>query len=136
MLDVAPLVGEKHARYYNVRSRRWFQPHNQVHASLCRTGLSRSLLGALAAACEESNRAGDPFVDLRLWSKHGGAFLLAPYSGCSIGIKGMPGRGGAGKSHAWNAFPFKDPGMGTLTSWIGDDALEYAKFADMNLVTS
>ena len=143
LLDEGDLVGEKEARYYNVTSRRWWCPNNQNHASLCRTGLRACLLPQLAQACEISKASKDVFVDLRLWGLNPGVKLpqdskklLVPWSGLSVGIKGMPGRGGLGKSHKWAVFPNRDPGMDKLREWIGDDAKEYEGFATMQLVNA
>ena len=130
-LDQGMIAGEKNAHYYNVSSRRWFQPDNQLHASLCRTGFRHELLGDLAAAAGESKAAKDVFVDLRLWKAHAADGCLFPWRGLSVGIKGMPGRGGLGRSHRWDAFPHRDPKLVTLTKWIGaQDASVYARFMD------
>ena len=129
MLDEAVLVGEKNAHYYNVASRRWHNSGNTTHASLCRTGFRKSLIGAFRQICMESKRANDVFVDIRLWSTRTESRKLAEWSGLSVGIKGMPGRGGLGKSHALDAFRHKDPQMNVLRSWIGKaDAAVYEKY--------
>lgn len=143
LLEDADLAGEKNARYYNVTSRRWWCPNNQRHASLCRTGLRASLLPHLIQACELSKLGKDVFVDLRLWGVEKGLQLpkdvrttLLPGGSLSVGIKGMPGRGGLGKSHGWNVFPNRDPKMDKLREWIGEDAKEYERFANMRLVAA
>jgi len=134
LLDEAELVGECGARYFNVKSRRWWKPNNQKHASLCRTAIRSSMLPVLAEACKSSKEANDVFVDLRLWgvvnggSRPPSSKLVS--SKLSVGIKGMPGRGGAGKSHTPDAFPNFDPDLRVLREWIGEDAQEYAKFVD------
>lgn len=139
LLNEAELVGENNARYYNVKSRRWWCPDNQKHASLCRTAMKSSMIPALAAACRASKDAGDVFVDLRLWGQVEGSALppstkLVP-SILSVGVKGMPGRGGAGKSHKWDAFRERDLKLVKLKEWIGVvDAREYERFADQRLL--
>src|SRR5690606_35056809 len=52
-LDAADVAGEARARYYNVASRRWLQCPNTEHASLCQTGLRRSMLRPLLQRIRE-----------------------------------------------------------------------------------
>ena len=145
MLADKDLVGEKNAHYYNVACRRWWMPDNQKHSSLCRTGLRKEVLPLLETVCRESKEAGDVFIDMRLWKRatdsalapmafEGGGpmrTLLVPWSGLSVGIKGMPGRSGLGRSHARDAFPHGDPQLKKLREWIGTDAYRYAGFYDI-----
>src|SRR5205814_2710696 len=42
----------------------------------------------------------------------------------SIGIKGMPGRGGLGRGHKLEAYKNGDPEGKLLREWIGDKAAE------------
>jgi len=133
MLDEAELVGEKDAHYYNVASRRWHLAGNTKHASLCRTGIRSVLLPKLEEACIASKADNDVFVDLRLWGLRGNgaastSILLKDWSGLSVGIKGMPGRGGLGKSHGLDTFKNKDRNMKVLRQWIGEDAKHYEKY--------
>ena len=130
-LDWADLVGEKNARYYNVGSRRWHQAEGGTGASLCRTGLCSPLLGALADCAKASKASGDVAVDLRLWHDQARAGVALPCRGLSVAIKGMPGRGGLGKNHRWDAFSNRDPNLQVLSRWVGaPDAQLYAPFLD------
>lgn len=139
LLDEAQLVGEIKARYYHVRTRRWNQHvHVAAVASLCRTGIRREVLNRLVEAAITAKVADDPYVDMRLWGAWPGAFtpiartyrLEAPFA-LSVAIKGMPGRGGLGGGHAADAFPHEDPFGAKLAEWIGEDAVEYARFYEV-----
>lgn len=175
-LGRADMLGESNARYYNVRERRWGIMSNSKHASLCRTGLTQALYGALEKAARDAKQEGDPFIDLRLWGANKddanipgpptqknahqymwgrvavhlkqpqkkpqaetGFSSLAPSNsvrtlfaarGISIGIKGMPGRGGLGRAHAQRAFANADPAWQKLIEWIGPDAQPYIELAE------
>jgi hypothetical protein len=49
--------------------------------------------------------------------------------GISVGIKGMPGRGGIGRAHNTRAFPNVDPHWRKLIEWIGPDVEPYIELA-------
>lgn len=55
--------------------------------------------------------------------------MLFEGRGISVGIKGMPGRGGIGRSHASKAFPNVDQGWSKLIEWCGPDAQQYIDLA-------
>lgn len=136
MLENSDIAGEMNAGYFNVVSRRWFMSQSQWHASLCRTVFRLELLPLFAKACLDSKAAGDPFIDQRFWTLARPLRVnLCPWTKLSVGIKGMPGRHGAGKSHGWNAFQGRDPQLTRLHDWIGADAEEYARFADPKKVS-
>ncbi len=50
--------------------------------------------------------------------------------GISVGIKGLPGRGGLGKAHGSRAFKNLDPEWVRLYEWLGPDALPYIDLAN------
>jgi len=166
-LNSTDLVGEMHAKYYNVRDRRWESAENTYHACLCRTGFKANLLNQLEAAARKSKTEGDPYVDLRLWKVSQQAQPVTPTNenmwhnpampqpiarqplvvsrtvglpgaiagklfsrrGLSVGIKGMPGRGGLGNGHAAGALKNADPGWEKLIEWLGSDAHMYMDLA-------
>lgn len=133
------VAGQIGARYYNVADRRWMQANNTTYASLCRTVVrGERAIGRLHAAATAALQAESPFVDQWLWglrgapaevlAGHGLAENLFRDDGLSVGIKGMPGRGGLGRAHGREAMPNKDPQMLELRRWIGADALAYEGF--------
>lgn len=116
-LEDRPLVGAGFARYYWPRVARFREFPEHAHASLCRTGLRRELLDALAESC----RTADPSVDLRLWSLIAGHRLECARP-LAVGMKGMPGRrsGGGDPAHGQ-----ADGDLAVLRQWIGDDVAHY-----------
>jgi hypothetical protein len=124
-LDVAPLVGEIGAKYYNVRLPGWFRHHGHSHASLCRTGFSREVFGMFSSVIADDH----PSVDLRLWTAWKGARVGwvddAGDARLCVGMKGMPGRAGATWRHAKGYE--RDAGLAVLKRWVGDDWRVYAE---------
>lgn len=130
LLEDCELLGECESYYYHIPSHQYQPQNNRKHASLCQTGLRRSLLGDLEKVCKSGSRV---FLDIQLWEnvpnhKHG----LWPGRRC-LGIKGLPGRKGIGNGH----LPFKysddwkpDPEGKFLREWIGSDVKLYEKFFD------
>lgn len=55
----------------------------------------------------------------------GSKAVLFENRGISVGIKGMPGRGGIGRAHGTKAFKNADPTWAKLIEWIGSDAEAY-----------
>lgn len=166
-LEVANLVGECNARYYNVRERRWEIQPNITHACLCRTGLKRPIYDLFLESIRSSKRDKDVYVDIRLWAlppaprvpilvlrkpKFGALGELLPEPppptvptlppvpqalrtlfsnrGISIGIKGMPGRGGLGAGHRNKSLSERDSSWAKLIEWIGPDARIYMEMAN------
>lgn len=54
---------------------------------------------------------------------------LFEHRGISVGIKGMPGRGGIGRAHQAKGFTNIDPLWVKLVEWIGSDAQAYIDLA-------
>jgi hypothetical protein len=118
-LDGADLVGEVGAKYYHLRipGWRWYRSH--THASLCRTGLSRRALPALAEACASDH----PSIDMRLWAGwRGSRYAFRDQTGGArlcIGMKGLPGRPSP-LHHSLKGYRL-DRGFEQLRRWVGDD---------------
>ena len=166
-LEVANLVGECNARYYNVRDRRWEIQPNVAHACLCRTGLKRPIYNLFSECVHSSKKDKDVYVDIRLWAlppappvrssppkklRFGPLGELLPEPpppteptlppvpqalrtlfsnrGLSIGIKGMPGRGGLGAGHRNKSLSERDSSWAKLIEWIGPDARIYMEMAN------
>jgi hypothetical protein len=116
-LNSADLVGESHARYYNVSSRRWTLCNNDRHASLCSTAVTGAGLIALRGVVAGSA----DFIDVDLWAMQHGILYRTDYV---VGIKGLPGRRGIGMGHM-DDFGKLDPDGAVLRGWCGTE------YADM-----
>lgn len=121
-LERAEIVGEIHARYYNVATRKGRQLRNGTHASLCSTALRGAGIDALRKSCVSSPK----FIDLDLWKRHRNKRVFEGHR--VVGIKGMPGRGGIGMGHQENFTGDFDRNGALLRQWIGDDATHYSEF--------
>lgn len=113
-LDRADLVGESHARYFNVATGRGRAMSNDRHASLCSTAVKGTGLAALRIAVKRRRT----FIDVDLWSMHVPKALF--HTEHVVGIKGLPGRGGIGGGHRDT---FGKPMR--LSDWLGEDANLY-----------
>jgi len=120
----ADVVGEFGAKYYYIRHAKWRHRHAiENHASLCRTGMTRSVIPTLA----DCSIGKHPSVDLRLWRSWKGSKLS--WKDCDgsqslcVGIKGVSGR----QSHGWKPArdSGSDPKRSILRLWVGSDAKHY-----------
>lgn len=116
-LEKYPVVGICKSRYYHLPSSRFFVHPNTEHASLAQTVMSVEHLKQFKELLD-----GDPFVDLRIWTKivgvdiwkkkpfnlagqvinNGKGFLFDDSftkEYLYVGMKGMPGRSGIGSGH-------------------------------------
>lgn len=116
-LNSRDLVGESHARYFNVRTGLGHAHRNDQHASLCATACKGDGLKALRKAVDNRRT----FIDLDLWGRFGGRGRLRR-SNLTVGIKGLPGRGGIGGGHRE---AYGQPM--NLRDWIGEDAAIYGR---------
>jgi len=121
MLKKADLVGQAHAKFYNVGNGTYEYRSNSNEASLCQTGIRADvLLENLNAFDLEYN----PNFDFVIWNSSTCTKLLEPVSDLCVGIKGMAGRPGLGTGH--NRLPHKDRNMTVLREWVGGDCESYA----------
>jgi hypothetical protein len=116
-LNKADLVGEKRARYYNVKNKKYRQLHNEQHASLCCTAMKGKAIQAFAKELKPSIQ----FIDLHLWNTFGGSSALYD-SKMVVGIKGTPGRGGIGMGHRGDFQGKIDLDGSILRQWTGTNA--------------
>lgn len=113
-LDTADLVGESHARYYNVQTRQARQLSNNRHSSLCST----SMKGPAIEAFKRELVPGVQFIDLSLWRNFKGSKFL-PCTQMVTGIKGLPGRTGIGMGHKAEFTGQFDRDGSILRQWTG-----------------
>jgi hypothetical protein len=116
-LKDADLVGEKFARYYNVKTKRYRRLKNDQHASLCCTAMK----GAAIQAFERELKPGVQFIDIQLWRNFKGRKALYD-SRMVVGIKGMAGRGGIGMGHKDDFAGDVDNHGTILRQWAGANA--------------
>lgn len=116
-LDRHDLVGESHARYYNIRTRRARQLRNDKHASLCCTAMKGKALEAFGKELKPNVQ----FIDVNLWKNFQGSKALYPTQ-MVTGIKGLPGRGGIGMGHKLDFQGQIDDTGSILRQWTGTNA--------------
>ena len=114
-LDTHDLVGESYARYFNVATGLGYTHRNNQYASLCATAFKGAALAAFRRIVERK----PTFIDLGLWREFGGSKKLRR-ANMTVGIKGLPGRGGIGVGHRRDF-----GGPASLREWIGEDAAAY-----------
>ena len=114
-LERRELVGESHARYYNIATGRGKNMHNERHASLCSTAMRGDGIRAFRKAVASA----DKFIDMTLWRSMPGKLYATRHV---VGIKGIAGRGGIGSGHRDT---FGHPM--NLADWIGEDASLYGR---------
>lgn len=114
-LETHDLVGESYARYFNVATGQGYAHRNNQHASLCATAVKGAGLVALRSAVKRRQK----FIDVDLWQTFKGSKKLHR-ADLTVGIKGLPGRGGIGAGHR------ADYGQRmSLRDWLGEDAAIY-----------
>jgi hypothetical protein len=120
MLEVADLVGESFAKYYNIKTRMARPLSNGQHASLCSTAMK----GKAIAAFRKELKPGVKFIDLNLWRNFQGSKLLHRGNRV-VGIKGLPGRMGIGMGHKNDFHGQVDHSGSILRQWTGANASLY-----------
>jgi len=126
------LIGESMARYYNINNYSYYTHNNIHHSSLCQTAFTSMLVPQVNILAH--NFLNDVFFDDPLWrfAKCNKLTFLGKYP-LSVGIKGLPGRPGAGAGHAGflnlKSMPFVDEQpFAMLEKWIGrEDAYVYRR---------
>ena len=116
-LNTHDLVGESHARYYNLKSKRARQLSNASHASLCATAMK----GKATEAFKRELSPGVKFIDLMLWKRFDGPKKLHK-TAMVTGIKGLPGRLGIGMGHKDDFQGQIDQSGSILRQWTGTNA--------------
>lgn len=111
------LVGESHARYYNLKSKLARQLGNANHASLCATAMK----GKATEAFKRELSPGVQFIDLMLWKRFNGSKKLHK-TAMVTGIKGLPGRLGIGMGHKDDFHGQIDQSGLILRQWTGTNA--------------
>jgi hypothetical protein len=121
MLEDADLVGESHARYYNLRTKMARPLSNAQHASLCSTAMK----GAAIETFRQELKPGVKFIDINLWENFKGRKILHRGNRV-VGLKGLPGREGIGMGHKNDFQGQIDMNGSILRQWTGINADLYA----------
>lgn len=121
-LGACDLVGEKKAKYYNVRSGRYREFNGGRHCALASTALKGAAIDCLRRVCVP----GKTFIDSRLWREYQGPKKRLNTSNV-VGVKGMPGRPGIGVGHR-TTFGRADIGKQFAKSVGPDIAKHYERF--------
>jgi len=116
------LIGETNTLYYNVHWRQHCDNNNRQHSSLFQTAFTREVIPLLTSCLHQK------FIDADIWTKCQNKLLF--HAGTlSVGIKGMPGRGGIGAGHQRTMYFTQDQSMMNLINLIGEeDAKEYERY--------
>lgn len=118
--------GETRTVYYNVKWRRFLINGNISHSSLFQTAFTPDLLNEFRATMNHK------FIDAGFWKvvKNKNLFFN---NFLSVGIKGMPGRGGIGAGHSLGMTMSNDIEMRYLRKLIGlQDAQLYERYYSAN----
>jgi hypothetical protein len=131
----ADLVGETHAHYYHVGTRRWLQYQNDTHASLCATAMRGEAISVFRDVVRVRSRLFPDSVrqcfDGTVWREYPGPKCL--FAGQHVvGMKGVPGRrGGIGVGHKEGFGRHADPNGLKLRELLGADADAYLPFGQI-----
>lgn len=123
----ASIVGIERARYYYLPGPSFYRNANNRHASLAQTMISHKGVKTLREIIEHSDK---PFIDIELWKAFVGSPEWSLFNDDAdplfVGIKGMPGRRGAGGGHLPNLYRDRiDHGFETLRKWMPIDHKTY-----------
>jgi hypothetical protein len=125
--QVADIVGEVYARYYHVKEMKWLLNPNHNHACLAQTGFHLSALPVLERICLQRPLHIDIEFFRKCFESNYNVKLFSQ-SHIWVGIKGLPGRPGIGIGHKVNSSFRRDADGAILSSWLGEDVIEYERF--------
>jgi hypothetical protein len=112
-----PIVGAARSRYYHFPTGGYTEMHHPGRSSMCATAFRRELLPLVRRVLAEQ---ADVFTDLPLWravEAEGVPHLLVDQP-TMVGMKGMPGRRGAGGGHDASSYSRAvDADRSVLRSW-------------------
>jgi len=116
------VIGETNTLYYNVQWRQYCDNNNRQHSSLFQTAFTPDQI-PLFVSC-----LNNKWIDADFWMKSKNKYLFQAGM-LSLGIKGMPGRGGIGAGHKRNMTFIQDMALVNLKQLIGEeDAKIYAGY--------
>lgn len=123
-LAEASVAGDDEQRYYNLGHRCW-RTFENTGASLCQTGLRRSLLATLLRAIETCACRSSYGVDTTFWRSVPRTDWALARTRTVVGLKGLPGNPGLGIGHRPTGHWTGDRRYRTLRAWLGADAAVY-----------
>jgi hypothetical protein len=117
------LIGAAFSRYYNIKNYSYKIYNNIHHTSLCQTGFSNKLIPQVNVLAQFFQK--ETWFDSKLWSLSKCKKLIfnvrLPWT---IGIKGLPGRPGAGSGHLRKMSFIDEEPFSVLREWIGKEDTE------------
>lgn len=124
------LLGEYPAKYYHVKEKKWKIVKNNSYAALCQTFVNKKVANnILKPICN----LGITPIDQQLWKTCKRSKLnikkISHPKQLVYGIKGLPGRPGAGQGHnTKNYLDWQiDTGYKVLDEWLEEDSKYYKK---------
>ncbi len=126
LLETASVAGISNDRYYHIKAKGYKIIGNWKHASLCRTALRKDVKNLLYQAVH----SGEYYFDIDFWKRVRESQVpmsLIAHSKLSIGIKGMPGRGGLGAGHEVIGYA-GDKDYKVFQEWLGSDWAYYQQY--------
>jgi hypothetical protein len=121
------VVGLASAKYFHVKCGGWKVLGNDKHASLASTAVKKSAIPLMSKAVD----SGELYMDMFLWAdihKNNRSHALLGGVSTSVGIKGMPGRGGITPSHREMRDYLIDSDCSVIKSWINEDYALYSPY--------
>jgi len=116
-------VGAAQTRYYHVPSGGFRVIDHPGRSSLCATAFSARAAPLMRSVLRSAG--ADPFVDRALWNEVARAPHFLWQGATMTGIKGLPGRQGAGSGHEETFYDRHDDNlMAQLRAWVGDRAAD------------
>jgi hypothetical protein len=125
------LVGGALGLYYNINNYSYQTYNNIHHASFCQTAFSSNLIPQVSATANFFLK--ETWLDIKLWKfARCNKLTYLSKSPLTIGIKGLPGRPGAGEGHKFylknKTMPFVDEQpFEMLEKWIGTEDVQIYK---------
>lgn len=130
LLEKFGAVGESNSKYFHVQVQGYKEMGNVSHSSLSQTAFRVELLELMKMAVN----SGNMYFDIVFWltlQRDKIPTVLMNNKNLSIGIKGMPGRGGIGAGHRTKDYII-DLDWKRLESWVGPiDSTLYKQYSTL-----
>jgi len=120
LLEKTALAGQRPARYYNLRFKRYRTFRNGDLASMAQTAFRAEVLPLVARCCQR----GSVFLDREVWRSWRGSKQLVATDN-HVSLKGWHGIGEAHRKMICNQ---PDPNHDVLRKWLGADAGAYEEW--------
>lgn len=125
------IIGLKDSRYYHLQSGGYIKLKNPVHASLAETAFIASIVPEVKKIVDSKIHKLPPYFDIDIWKQfYKQSFLFDDETNpIYLGIKGLPGRGGAGAGHTPDLYKLRDDeNRSVLKRLVSKDYQTYLNF--------